>query len=202
MQAGRDTVAEPTTRRLRLADAAISTLARAGMRGLTHRAVEETAGVPAGTCSYYFPTRQALLRAAVDRLAEIDLADVAERPAITEPADLASIAAAVADLVEHLVTAGRERMLARYELSLESTRRPELHTVLATAGKAHRAVARELLTAAGASDPPSQAPVFVAFLDGLVFDRLAGAGAPPPASAELRAHLLAVLRGFTRPLQA
>ncbi|TWV30515.1 TetR family transcriptional regulator [Streptomyces misionensis] len=170
------------------------------MRGLTHRAVEETAGVPAGTCSYYFPTRQALLRAAVDRLAEIDLADVADRPAITEPADPARIAAAVADLVQHLVTTGRERMLARYELSLEATRRPELHAVLATAGRAHRAVAQELLTAAGASDPPSQAPVFVAFLDGLVFDHLAGAGALRPTADELRARLLDLLHGFTRPL--
>ncbi|MFF9511504.1 TetR/AcrR family transcriptional regulator [Streptomyces sp. NPDC014724] len=192
-------MAERTTRRQELADAAISTLARAGMRGLTHRAVDEAAGVPTGTCSYYFRTRQALLQAAVERLAEADTADLADRPVIAEPADMAQVATVAADLVERWVAEGRERMLARYELSLESTRRPELHAVLVAAGKAHRAVAQNLLTTAGASDPPSQAPIFVAFLDGLVFDHLAGAGALPLTTEELRRHLLDLLYGFIRP---
>ncbi|MFF9075676.1 TetR/AcrR family transcriptional regulator [Streptomyces sp. NPDC014735] len=193
-------MAERTTRRQELADAAISTLARAGMRGLTHRAVDEVAGVPTGTCSYYFRTRQALLQATVERLAEADLADLADRPVITEPADIAQVATVAADLVEHWVTDGRERMLARYELSLESTRRPELHAVLVAAGEAYRALARDLLTAVGACDPPSQAPILVAFLDGLVFDHLAGAGALGLTSDELHRRFLDLLYGFTRPL--
>ncbi|MER6503542.1 TetR family transcriptional regulator [Streptomyces sp. NPDC001455] len=193
-------MAERTTRRQELANAAIGTLARAGMRGLTHRAVDEAAGVPTGTCSYYFRTRQALLQATVERLAEADLADLADRPVITEPADIAQVAAVAAGLVERWVTDGRERMLARYELSLESTRRPELHAVLVAAGEAYRAVAQDLLTAMGACDPPSQAPILVAFLDGLVFDHLAGAGALDLTSDELHRRFLDLLHGFTRPL--
>ncbi|MFE3902071.1 TetR/AcrR family transcriptional regulator [Streptomyces sp. NPDC059153] len=193
-------MAERTTRRQELADVAISTLARAGMRGLTHRAVDEAAGVPTGTCSYYFRTRQALLQATVERLAEADIVDLADHPAVAKPADIAKVAAVAASLVERWSTAGRERMLARYELSLESTRRPELHAVLVEAGEAYRAIARDLLTAMGASDPPSQAPIFVAFLDGLVFDHLAGAGALRLTSDELRRTFLDLLYGFTRPL--
>lgn len=193
-------MAERTTRRQELADVAISALARAGMRGLTHRAVDEAAGVPTGTCSYYFRTRQALLQATVERLAEADTVDLAGRPAVAEPADIAEVAAVAANLVEHWSTAGRERMLARYELSLESTRRPELHAVLVEAGEAYRAVAQDLLTAMGATDPASQAPIFVAFLDGLVFDHLAGAGALRLTSDELRRSFLDLLHGFTRPL--
>ncbi|MBO1414728.1 TetR/AcrR family transcriptional regulator [Streptomyces sp. FH025] len=195
-----EAVAEGTTRRQELADAAISTLARAGMRGLTHRAVDEAAGVPTGSCSYYFRTRQALLQATVERLAEVDTADLADHPVSAEPVDIAQVAAVTADLVERWVTTGRERMLARYELSLESTRRPELHAVLVAAGKAHRAVAQDLLTAAGTSDPPSQAPVLVAFLDGLVFDHLAGAGELRLTTDELRKRFFDLLYGFTRPL--
>ena len=56
------------SRRALIADAAISTLARDGMRGLTHRAVDRTAGLPEGSASYYFRTRQALLQATVERL--------------------------------------------------------------------------------------------------------------------------------------
>ncbi|WP_189544888.1 TetR/AcrR family transcriptional regulator, partial [Streptomyces gelaticus] len=63
-------MAESSTRRKQLADAAIGTLAAEGMRGLTHRAVDQRAGLAEGSCSYYFRTRQALLQAAVERLAE------------------------------------------------------------------------------------------------------------------------------------
>ena len=47
------------SRRALIADAAISTLARDGMRGLTHRAVDRAAGLPEGSASYYFgPARR------------------------------------------------------------------------------------------------------------------------------------------------
>ena len=64
------------SRRAEIADAAISTLARDGMRGLTHRAVDRAAGLPEGSASYYFRTRQALLQATVERLAELDSTDM------------------------------------------------------------------------------------------------------------------------------
>lgn len=146
-------MAHTTLRRQQLADAAISTLARSGMRGLTHRAVDQTAEVPAGSCSYYFRTRRELLQAAVERLAELDLTEIDERPALTGPASITQIAEATAGLIEHWTTAGRERMLARYELALEAPRRPELRAALHTAGSRHRAVAENMLAAAGAPDP-------------------------------------------------
>ena len=64
------------SRRALIADAAISTLARDGMRGLTHRAVDRAAGLPEGSASYYFRTRQALLQATVERLAELTSTDM------------------------------------------------------------------------------------------------------------------------------
>lgn len=50
------------SRQTRIADVAIRTLARDGMRGLTHSAVDRTAGLPQGLASYYYRTRQALLQ--------------------------------------------------------------------------------------------------------------------------------------------
>ncbi|WP_371649227.1 MULTISPECIES: TetR/AcrR family transcriptional regulator [unclassified Streptomyces] len=165
-------MAHTTLRRQQLADAAISTLARSGMRGLTHRAVDQTAEVPAGSCSYYFRTRRELLQAAVERLAELDLTEIDERPALTGPASITQIAEATAGLIEHWTTAGRERMLARYELALEAPRRPELRAALHTAGSRHRAVAENMLAAAGAPDPAAHTNAFVACLDGLLFNQL------------------------------
>ena len=68
------------TRRSDLADAAIETLAAAGMRGLTHRAVDRRALLPEGSTSYYFRTRQALLQAVVERLAELTTAEIPALP--------------------------------------------------------------------------------------------------------------------------
>lgn len=53
-----------------ITDAALDLLAERGMRGLTHRAVDERAGLPQGSTSNYARTRQSLLEATVRRLAE------------------------------------------------------------------------------------------------------------------------------------
>jgi DNA-binding transcriptional regulator YbjK len=186
-------VAHTTLRRQRLADAAISTLARSGMRGLTHRAVDQTAEIPAGSCSYYFRTRQELLQAAVERLAELDIAEIDDRPALTGPASIPQIAEATAGLIEHWTTAGRERMLARYELALEAPRRPELRAALHTAGSRHRAVAENMLAAAGTPDPAAHANAFVALLDGLLFNQLTAAAAHRLTPEQLRRTLLGLI---------
>ena len=72
------------SRRALIADAAISTLARDGMRGLTHRAVDRAAGLPEGSASYYFRTRQALLQATVERLAELTSTDMLSSAAVLD----------------------------------------------------------------------------------------------------------------------
>ncbi|CAM5659075.1 hypothetical protein SAURM35S_09836 [Streptomyces aurantiogriseus] len=53
-----------------VADTALALLAERGMRGLTHRAVDEAAGLPQGSTSNLARTRQALLELAVRRLAD------------------------------------------------------------------------------------------------------------------------------------
>jgi AcrR family transcriptional regulator len=211
------------SRRAEIADAAISTLARDGMRGLTHRAVDRAAGLPEGSASYYFRTRQALLQATVERLAELDSTDMppgtglppgtdmpprADMPPSTGippstglPApsgqDLDAFAAAAARIVESWLTSGRERQLARYELALEATRRPELRQALVTSGATIRARVASQFAAAGVRQPGERAADFVAFLDGLLFDQIAGAGARELTSADLRAAIRALLAAVT-----
>jgi DNA-binding transcriptional regulator YbjK len=176
-------------RRTELADAAITTLAREGMRGLTHRAVDRTAGLPEGSTSYYFRTRQALLGAVVERLAEVDGTEI---PALPK-GDLDAFADAAAGLVHAWLTTGRDRQLARYELTLEATRRPELRKVLVTAGARVRGMVAELLGAAGVAEPEARAGDFVALVDGLVFDQIAGAADRELTPERLRAVLRALL---------
>jgi DNA-binding transcriptional regulator YbjK len=193
------------SRRALIADAAISTLARDGMRGLTHRAVDRAAGLPEGSASYYFRTRQALLQATVARLAELTSTDMLNSAAIlgstASPArpgrDLDDLAGVAAALVENWLTTGRERQLARYELSLEATRRPELRQTLMITGAAIRAVVADLFAAAGVPEPHQRAADFAAFIDGLLFDQIAGAGSRQLTRADLRATMTTLLAAVT-----
>lgn len=189
------------SRRALIADAAISTLAREGMRGLTHRAVDRAAGLPEGSASYYFRTRQALLQATVERLAELTRAEMLASAAMLEitaiPAlpgpDLDILAGAAARLVESWLTTGRERHLARFELALEATRRPELQQILTASTSAIRAIVADFFAAAGVREPRQRAADFVAFVDGLLFDQIAGGGSRELTRGDLHTAIATLL---------
>ncbi|MFE6273319.1 TetR/AcrR family transcriptional regulator [Streptomyces goshikiensis] len=175
-------------RRTLIADTAIDLVAAAGLRGLTHRAVDAAAGLPSGSTSYYFRTRTALIGACYQRLAELDLGDVdADGPPPAE-VDRGAAAAALAALLYRWLTTGRARQLARFELSLEAARTPELAPELHRAGLGARARATAILAALGAERPEEAAELLVGWTEGILYDRLAGALArsrPAPDLAEL-----------------
>jgi DNA-binding transcriptional regulator YbjK len=152
-------------RRTVIADAVVSTLAKAGGRGLTHRAVDREAGLPIGSTSYYFRTRADLIRSAVGRLAELDATALAPQADDTLAADLARV-------VDQLLRTDRERLVARYELALESVRRPELREFLAVGTRRVRGAIEERLTEAGVAAPREMADAALALVDGLLFAEL------------------------------
>jgi DNA-binding transcriptional regulator YbjK len=201
----------PTDRFAVLTDAAIDVLADLGMRGLTHRAVDARAELPLGTTSAYFRTRKALIEAVVRRLADLDRADLeADRlPAEAgDPAvrldDLDAAAAGIATLLDRWMSTGRSRTLARFACLLEATHHPELRTILAY-GDTSRSQATAMLAAAGVEEPERAGGRLVACIDGLLFDRLAGAGsrdAPAPGTAANRTDLTAAVATLLRAFSA
>ena len=134
-----------TRRRSALADAAIEVLGTAGIHKLSHRAVDERAGLPAGTAANYFPRRDDLLAAAAERVAELHVAEMtaADRAAIASagdpsgaPAGLDALAGLIGASLHEAATRHRTRYLAAYELALESTRQPALAEAMARLGAA------------------------------------------------------------------
>ncbi|MBP0450498.1 TetR family transcriptional regulator C-terminal domain-containing protein [Kitasatospora sp. RG8] len=181
-------------RRTLLADAAIGVLADAGVRGLTHRAVDAAAGLPAGTTSAYLRTRQALLTALVRRLVELDQGELqALGEQVAVPRSAAELAEGIAVLTERRLTGeGRRRSLARYACAVESVRDPELREILVPRENAGRAVVRAFITAQGVADPEGRTTTLLACIDGLVFDRLVGGG--PVRADEIEGLVAAALR--------
>ncbi|WP_166352416.1 TetR/AcrR family transcriptional regulator [Phytoactinopolyspora limicola] len=181
------------SRRTDIADVAITTLAREGMRGLTHRAVDRAAGLPEGSTSYYFRTREAMLEAMVERLVEVDQSQRPPSPG----GDLDSLAAVTAEIVHQWLTVDRSRQLARYELTLEASRRPQVRERLVAAGAQVRAIVADQLIAAGVDDAEDKAYDFSAYLDGLLFDEIAGAGRRGLTVDQLRVKIRTMLHAVT-----
>ncbi|MCO1659420.1 TetR/AcrR family transcriptional regulator [Pseudonocardia humida] len=159
-------------RRRELADAGLAVLARDGARGLTHRAVDTEAGVPAGTTSNYFRSRQALIGGLFTRIGERLAPDpdvhagLAARPPSRE-----LFADYVRDIVTRL-TAERDVTLALFELRLEAARRPELRETVGEWLRAGFAGDVEFNRSAGLPGGPAEIALFHYAIDGLLLDRL------------------------------
>lgn len=183
----------PTDRRTVLADAAIGVLADAGIRGLTHRAVDRATGLPPGTTSAYYRTRQALLTALVRRLVALDQAELqAIGDQVPVPRNAEELVAGIAAFVEQRLTGeGRRRSLARYACAIESVHHAELREILVPRRNAARQAVHDFLAAQGVADAEGRTVTLLTCVDGLVFDRLVGGGAV--SDQEIRSLVAAAL---------
>jgi DNA-binding transcriptional regulator YbjK len=160
-------------RRGQLLDAAIDILADTGVGGLTHRQIDLRAQVPAGTTSNYFPTRLALLEAAAAHTAELHWQHVqALQSVIGQPMTRDAVVALLARMVCDLDGQYRRRSLARFELFLEGTRRPELQPFLDQLYKAAIESATVVLQAAGLTPSTERVAELTRLLNGLLFTNL------------------------------
>src|SRR6478609_8449415 len=87
-------------RRAALLDAALEVLAEDGARGLTFRAVDQRAAVPAGTASNYFANRDALCADRVYERLEPDADTLAE--GLRGPRDAARVTALMHQVVDRV----------------------------------------------------------------------------------------------------
>ncbi|SUA73723.1 transcriptional regulator BetI [Nocardia otitidiscaviarum] len=117
-------------RRQALLDGAIEVLARDGARGLTFRAVDKEAAVPAGTASNYFTNRDDLLVQVGHRYYERLIPSDETMAKLTQaPRTRETITELMTEVVDR-ITNFRTGYIAQLELRLESTRRPELQALL------------------------------------------------------------------------
>ena len=168
-------------RRAQILDAAIGILADVGVGGLTHRQVDDRAGLPAGTTSNYFRTRQALLEATAERTVDLHWrrvealqAAIGSLTAFNSQGVKALITRMLSDPDEQV----RRYTLARFELFMEGTRRPELRPFLAELQAAAVKSATLIFEAAGFAPEPRQMEELSRLLNGYEFSSLTISGAP------------------------
>ncbi|MGV0759005.1 TetR family transcriptional regulator [Tistrella mobilis] len=183
-------------RRRAILDATIGLLGTRGLEGVTHRAVDEAAGLPQGSCSYYFPKKTALLIAAAEHLAallekdcddlQLGFADIAARDGMD---------AAVAYVARELVTyADTERtlFLARMELTMAAARRPELADLGTQLTSAARRPIAFFLTLIADGRPDVPVETAAGLIDGITLMYATGQG-PKPTTDQVAAVFRSIL---------
>jgi DNA-binding transcriptional regulator YbjK len=180
-------------RREDLLDAAIGVVGESGIHALTHRAVDTAAGLPPGSASNHFRTRDALLNAVVERFAARERANWEDIAARVCPATPQELAQALAEFAQDATGPHRSLTMARYAILLEAGIHPSLRAQLAATGARVNAWFRNWLRIAGSGDPDRDAPIVMNHWTGLVLHQLAS---PDPAfepSGQLTALVTAVI---------
>jgi AcrR family transcriptional regulator len=166
------------TRREHLLDAAITVLGERGIHALSHRAVDAQAGLPAGSTSNHFRTRDALLEAVVDRFAARERALWEELAMQMYPTTPHQLAQALVAAAKTATGPQRTLTLARYAILVEAGIHPAIRAHLLSTGAGVNSWFMTWLRVAGSTDPERDAPIIMNHYTGVVLHDLA---IPDPA---------------------
>ncbi|MEZ5120733.1 MAG: TetR family transcriptional regulator [Solirubrobacterales bacterium] len=175
--------------------ATLSVISRGGVAAVTHRTVAEEAGVPLGSLTYYFASKQDLLREAL----RLHVAEDAGRLH-----DLTAGLAARGASGEEIVAAFAQQFadghpdIAQFELYLEAARDPQLREVAAESLRAYAEVGEFAMRAAGIPQAKLMAGIVVATIDGIGMHRAAAGDEAPDVDAALGV----LLHALSRPTDA
>lgn len=182
------------TREKQLLDAAITVLGGSGMRRLTHRAVDAAAGLPVGSTSNRFRTRDALLAGVLRRILERETSIWASLAAASTPTDIDSLAEVLGRLVRTLTGDERQLSQARRAAFAQVPVAPAVGAEIQRAQNELTSWMGPALVEIGSRDPWTDVRHLLALIEGLISLQLAN----PAPGFDPAAALAALLRGLLR----
>jgi DNA-binding transcriptional regulator YbjK len=156
-----------------LLDAAIEVLGKRGTRALTHRAVDAEAGVAAGSTANYFPTRESLLEAIVERVSAIERGHFDKIAAEVCPATPTDLGRAIAGFLQEVTGDRRAVTLSRYAILVEAGHNAKIRQRLAETGSRVNDWFANWLRLIGSRDTDHDLHVFGNYITGLMLHQLA-----------------------------
>ncbi|MEW6642076.1 MAG: TetR family transcriptional regulator [Pseudomonadota bacterium] len=158
-----------------LTDAALRVIGRAGLDGVTHRAVAAEAGVSLGAVTHHFPTRDAIvdaaLRSAVSR--EVGRLQALAFTLQHKAFDIGAWIDALVGWYASELRSNGETHIACYEAMLAAARSARHRAAVAELFNTWQASAELALRAAGSVAPRLHAELFVSALVGRLLQQLA-----------------------------
>ncbi|MDT0378565.1 TetR family transcriptional regulator [Streptomyces sp. DSM 42041] len=171
-----------------LLDAAIEVLAAGGMQSLTHQEVDARAGVPEGSTSHLYRTRDELLGAVLRRVLERENAVWALLPVVPGASTIEGFADRMGRLLQILAGPERTLTMARQAVFAHVATSPGLRAELRSARSGVNAWLSPLLAELGSRHPEGDLDMLLVFMDGLLASQVAGPTPgwnPSPAIAAL-----------------
>jgi DNA-binding transcriptional regulator YbjK len=178
-----------TPTKQRALDAAIELVGSEGLRALTHGRVDDRAGLPKGSTSNYFRTRDALTVGVVERMAQREMAEFTPWAVPRTAEELTEF---LASGIEY--TTGPNRMLtaARIALFSEAGHNAKIRDAVSRGHDLMTGWATGILIDLGAPDPEAGADALVACCEGFILHRIARGETKDPRAA-LRTAVRGVL---------
>ena len=161
-------------RRQLLIETTVEIIGRDGIDAVNHRRVADLAGVPLGSTTYYFASREDMLVQALEHFGR------GEIKALHERFDGLPGEHGAHELIEEFVSFlapqaddTRARTVAQYTLFGEAARRPALADVARQWNESWWGLLTGVFEALGAEHPRLEARMFLGMLDGLLLAQLA-----------------------------
>lgn len=164
-------------RREIILEATAQLIGREGLGALSHRAVAREAGVPLTAVSYYFGSKDALIEAAIERLAEKEVAMLRELASsfVLDRVTPEAAAKAVAEVLRRMLQDEREARIGYLEAALYAARQDPPNAAPAHLWRSQREAARAILREAGSPTADIDGGLILAAGQGLFLAALVGA---------------------------
>jgi TetR/AcrR family transcriptional regulator, regulator of biofilm formation and stress response len=168
-------------RRLLLLQTTLRLIADEGIDAVSHRSVAEAAGVPLGSTTYWFASRQDMLAQALEHFARLEIETLREhlRTVLGRRLSRKRLVDEFTALLAPQLGQARWRTIAQYAFMQEAARQPELEPVCREWTAAWQEALEEVFASLGAPDPQLEARMFLAMLDGLLLEQLAAPDEDP-----------------------
>jgi TetR/AcrR family transcriptional regulator, regulator of biofilm formation and stress response len=181
----------PLPRHEAILDAALALIAERGTEQLTHRSVASEAGVPLGSTTYYFASRDELVREAFRRYVVRVLGLFAELSLQEPPRDAAGLVEFMVEIARREASGDwRWTLIVEHELMLRAARDRELAADFHGYERALASGLAEALERLGAPQPFDSARTLIALVRGFELDALTRPDADPE---DLRRRLAPVV---------
>jgi DNA-binding transcriptional regulator YbjK len=163
--------AAPLPRREAILDAVLRVIAERGTEEVTHRSAAAAAGVALGSTTYYFASRDELVREAFRHYVTRVLGLLNEILLESQPRDAAGLVEFLVEVARREVS-GRWTVIVEYELMLRAARDPALAADFRRYERALTSGLAEALEALGAPQPFDAARTLIALVRGFELDGL------------------------------
>lgn len=162
-------------RRNLLLQTTLALIADRGISAVNHRSVAEAAGVPLGSTTYWFDSRQQMLTESLEQFVREEISVLNERleGLLADELSPSRLADEFVALLMTQLGEDRWRTVAQYTLLQEAIRHPELEAVCRDWTDAWDEALAGVFTTLGVPSPELEAQMFLSMLDGLLLNQLA-----------------------------